>query len=117
MQICWRHRIHYRIRIYYSLIYPSATPPDLFRNLPFTLTTADRHEIDSWAEVLKTAPDHRYVNKLLIGTPTKIDAVEAKPLCPYCNSPADNEIDEITYFCWERCPASESETSSFQPAF
>jgi hypothetical protein len=38
-------------------------------------------------------------------------------VCPYCNSPADNEIDEITYFCLERCPASESETISFQPAF
>jgi hypothetical protein len=70
------------IRICYSIIYPSATPPDLFRNLPFMLTTADRHEIDSWSNVLKTAPDHRYVNKLLIGTPTKIDAVEAEAGVP-----------------------------------
>jgi hypothetical protein len=116
MQICCRHRTHYRIRIYCSIIYPSATPPDLLRNLPFTLTTADCHEIDSWTDVLRTAPDHRYVNKLLIGTPTKIDAIEAEPVCPYCNSPADNEIDEITYFCSERCSAS-SDASNFQPAF
>jgi hypothetical protein len=101
----------------FASITVSSTPPNLFRNLPFTLTTADCHEINSWFDVLKTAPDHRYINKLLIETPTKIDAVEAEPVCPYCNSLADNEIDEIIYFCSEWCPASESETIKFQPAF
>ena len=55
-----------------------------------------------------------YVNRLLIGIPVKVDAVEAEPACPYCNASADNEVDEVTFFCSERCSAS-SAAENFQP--
>lgn len=82
--------------------------------MPFSLTTADLHDIDSWDDVVRTAPHHAYVTKHLVGTLTRVDTVEADHVCPYCASPADNEMDDQTYFRSERCPAS-CETNNFQP--
>lgn len=97
-----------------SFIYPGSTPTRVFADVPFTLTTADVHDIDSWDDILRTAPQHGYVTKHLVGIPTRVDTVEADPVCPYCASPTNNEMDESTYFCSERCPAS-CDTENFQP--
>lgn len=63
---------------------------------------------------MRDAPERAYVTKHLVGTPTKVDSVEADPVCPYCNEPADNEIDETTFFCSVKCPAS-CEADHFEP--
>lgn len=55
-----------------------------------------------------------YITRQLVGVLTKVDTVEADPVCPFCASPADNEIDESTFFCSEQCPAS-CEADRFQP--
>jgi NAD-dependent DNA ligase len=74
--------------------------------VPFTLTTAELHDIDSWDDVVRTAPHHTYVTRHMVGTLTRVDTVEADHVCPYCASPTDSEMDERTYYCSERCPAS-----------
>jgi hypothetical protein len=78
------------------------------------LTIAEPHDIDSWDDVIRTAPQHSYVTKHLVGTPTSVDTDKADPVCPYCAAPADSEIDETTYYCSERCPAS-CDAINFQP--
>lgn len=73
-----------------SLIYPGSTSLQVFLNIPFSFTTAELHDIDMWISVMRDAPECAYVTKHLIGTPTKVDSVEADPVCPYCNESADN---------------------------
>jgi hypothetical protein len=97
-----------------SLIYPGSTPADVFLRLPFTMTAAELRDIASWDDVVRTAPQYVYVIKQLGGTLTRVDTIEANPTCPFCASPADNEMDETTFFCSERCPAS-CNVDNFEP--
>jgi hypothetical protein len=83
----------------YSLIFPGQTSADVFINTPFSLTTAELHDIDTWEKVRATAPPQAYITKQLVGTPNRVDSVEADPACSFCNQPADNEMDETRFFC------------------
>jgi hypothetical protein len=83
--------------------------------MPFSFTMAELHDIDSWEKVRAIAPPQAYVTKKqLVGTPTRVDSVEADPACSFCNQPANSKMDETRLFCSQRCTAS-SNSPDFQP--